>query len=264
MFTFKTARRAIIALFLIALFSNSNAQSRYFANMYLTYTPAQGEFEFEFWQNAKLGKETGYYHQWISQIECEYGLTDRLTTSLYFNFLQQKSSGNLFESKPLQFSTASIEFRYRLTEQGEYFIDPALYFECLYHKDYQTYEPKLLFTKRMGRFISAMNIGAEIEKVSGKSTLDADFEVTLGLAYDLNSNIALGMEFKHERAFEDLFEEEENNATFLGPTVNLNYEGVNLVLSFLAQINGNPSSVNHLELLSHEKYELRMVLGIEM
>ena len=58
----------------------------------------------------------------------------------------------------------SIEFRYRLTEIGKRFVDPAIYFEFEYGKNIIGYEPKILLSKKINDFTTVINLASEIEK----------------------------------------------------------------------------------------------------
>lgn len=258
--------RQILFLFILVLLTTtqSKADRRYFGRSYLTYTPLAKEVELEFWQTSRIGKSAGSFFSWQPQIEVEYGVTDRLVASVYMNFISEKSSNNNFSSTPLSFSAASLEFRYRLTNPEEYYIDPALYFELTYNKDAVEYEPKILLTKRFGKFISAVNIGGAFEKSINSSEMESEFEITAGVAYDLTNHFAFGLEFRNNRNFREFFEKEETQAVYLGPTLNYNTESVNVVLNFMAQINGSPATNGRLELLSHEKYEAKLLVGIEL
>ena len=131
----------------ITLFNNTFADRRYFGRSYLAYTLPKGAFEFELWNTGRIGKDMGYFYRFQPRFEFEYGVTDRLSASLYFNFDQTTAENNLFDSKSFGFSSSSIELRYRLTNPGEFFVDPALYFEFAYGGDELEYETKAIFSK---------------------------------------------------------------------------------------------------------------------
>lgn len=94
------------------------------------------------------------------------------------------------------------------------------------------------------------------------SKTESKFEITAGVAYELNSNMALGLEFRNHRNYKSIYEKEENQATFLGPTVSLFTDNLYLVINVLAQVSGSPSTKSNLDLAGHEKYEIRTILGI--
>lgn len=251
-------------ILILAFFNNTFADRRYFGRSYLAYTMPAGEFEFELWNTGRIGKDMGFFYRFQPRFEFEYGVTDRLSASLYFNFDQITSEGNAFGSKPLGFESTSIELRYRLTNPNEIFVDPALYFEFAYGGDKIDYESKAIFSKRLGNFIGVLNLSSEIEREVIEEENESAFEITGGLMYDVNPNFAFGFEFRNDRGYEGIYDEEESQATFLGPTVNLQTESFYITFNFMTQVAGSPSTGNNLDLLHHEKFEFRTILGIEL
>ena len=250
-----------IALSLL-ISSSINADTKFFARSYSAYTLPAKALEFEFWQTGRIGKGAGYYYRWQPRFEVEYGVTDRLTASMYFNFNEVKSSGNTFAPKSFGVSTTSFEFRYRLSSPDEYFVDPALYFEFGYGGDKIFYEPKILLSKRFGKVSTVLNLISEIERAPMSSKTESKFEITAGIAYELNSNIAVGLEFRNHRNYKSIYEREENQATYIGPTISFFTEKMYFVVNLLAQVSGSPTTKNSLDLAGHEKYEIRTILGI--
>lgn len=253
-------------VFILSILSinNSFADRRYFGRSYLANTLPKGAFELELWNTGRIERQSGFYYRFQPRVEFEYGITDRLTTSLYLNFNQVESEDNNFSSNSLGFSSTSIELRYRLTEIGQTFVDPALYFEFAYGGDELEYESKLILSRRFGNFISAMNINSEIEREIIDKEIESVFEFTGGIMYELSPSIALGIEFRNHRIFEDIYKSEEAQATFLGPSINIQTNSFFIVFNFLRQIDGSPESKNSLDLVHHEKYEFRTILGIEL
>ena len=239
-----------------------HADDKKFARSYTSYTLPANALELEIWQTGRIDKGMGYYYRWQPRFEIEYGVTDRFTTSMYLNFNEVKSSENSIPSKPLSLSTTSFEFRYRLSNPGEYFIDPAFYFELSYGGDKIEYEPKILLTKQFDRFISVMNLVSEIEKNFPEKETESAFELTLGLSYEVNKNLSVGLEFRNDRNYKEIYEKEENQASFIGPTVSYHSNKLYFVVNFLTQISGGSIAKNNLDLIGHEKYEIRTILGI--
>ncbi|HMU43111.1 MAG TPA: hypothetical protein PKA80_07410 [Ignavibacteriaceae bacterium] len=264
MFNYKSLKFLFILVTVLGVSSNTFADRKYFARSYMAYTLPQRALEIEVWNTMRLGKTDGFYYRQQPRFEIEYGATDRLTTSLYFNFNQVTASENQFSNKPLEFSSSAIELRYRLTNPDEYFVDPALYFEFSYGGAEIEYEPKILLSKRTGDFVSVVNIIAEIERKIIDSEHESKFEITAGVAYEVSNNIALGLEFRNHRNYSDIFDEEENQASFLGPTLNIQTEELYFTINFLKQFGGSPATKNSLDLNGHEDYEIRTILGITL
>ncbi len=262
----KLVKSIFLSLFLFLLFSSGNirADKKYFGRSYTSYTLPAGALELELWQTGRLDKGIGNYYRWQPRFEVEYGITDRLTGSMYLNFNEVKSANSTIAPEPFSLSNTSFEFRYRLSNQGEYFVDPALYFEFGYSGEEISYEPKILLTKRIDKFISVLNINSEIERSPSKNETESSLEFTAGLAYELSNHVSLGLEFRNHRNYENIFDEEENQASFVGPTISFQGERFYFVVNFLAQVGGSPATVNNLDLGGHEKYEIRTILGIEL
>ena len=260
----KTVKIFLFFVLILTFSTSSYADRRYFGWSYTAYTLPQSALELEVWNTWSIGKEMGYYYQFQPRFEFEYGVLDRLTASLYFNFDQIKTDGNSFEPKSFTFNSTSVELRYRFTEQNEIFIDPALYFEFAYGGDEIEYEAKALFSKRINNLITVLNINGEIEREVIESETESKFEVTAGAMYEIIPSLALGLEFRNHREYEEIFEEEEYQASFLGPTINIQTKSFYLTMSFLAQISGSPATSGNLELIGHEKYEFRTILGIDL
>ncbi len=254
----------LVFLLIIVLFNDTFADRRYFGRSYLAYTLPKGAFEFELWNTGRIGKDEGFFYRFQPRFEFEYGVTDRLSASLYFNFDQITSEDNLFDSKSFGFSSTSLELRYRLTNPNEIFVDPALYFEFAYGGDEIEYESKAIFSKRFDNFVGVLNVSSEIESEVIEGVNESAFEVTGGIMYDVNPNFSIGLELRNHRGYEGIYEEEESEASFLGPTVNLQTESFYITFNFLAQVAGSPSTGNNLDLLHHEKFEFRTILGIEL
>lgn len=254
----------LILFLMLFIPNNLKADKKPFARSYTSYTLPARAFELEVWQTGILGKGMGNYSRWKPRIEFEYGITDRLTGSMYLNFNQINSSGNNFQSKPFSLTTTSFEFRYRLSNPSEYFVDPALYFELGYGGDVVKYEPKILLTKRFDDFITVINLNSEIERNIAESENESVFELTAGIAYEINNNISFGLEFRNDRKYKDIYSNELNQASYLGPTVSFQTEQFYFVINLLVQVEGSPASQSNLDLIGHEKYEVRTILGIEL
>ncbi len=188
----------IYFIFILILLSINNlmADRRYFGRSYLAYTLPSGGFELEVWNTGRIGKDMGYYYRFQPRFEFEYGVTDRLSASLYFNFDQVTSEQNSFESKSFGFSSSSVELRYRLTNPGEIFVDPALYFEFAYGGDELEYESKIILSRRFDNFITTLNINSEIEREVVDNENESAFELTGGVMYEVSPIVALGLEFR--------------------------------------------------------------------
>ena len=247
------------------LFTGSiQADRKYFGRSYLANTLPAKAFEFELWNTARIDKSVGFYYRFQPRMEFEYGITDRLTTSLYMNFNSTQIEDATISRKEFAFDGTAVELRYRLTELGEYIVDPAVYFELTYSGSEVEYESKLILSKRVGNIISALNITSEISRDVVASKHEAKFEITGGLGYDVTQTVSLGLEFKNHSNFDNIYDKKENSALFIGPTINILTEKFYFTFNILAQVTGSPVSKSGLDLNGHEKYEIRTILGIEL
>lgn len=257
--------KKVIFLMLLAVlltFQFSKADRRPFARSYTSYTLPAKALELELWNTGKFEKDSGYFYRWQPRIEFEYGVTDKLTAAIYFNFDETRTLNNSYRSKSFSFSSFSIDFRYRLFDIGEYFVDPAVYGEIYFGGDKVKYEPKVFLTKRVNDFIGVVNLVSEIERSIPTSTTESKFEVTGGVAYEMNSNYAFGFEFRLHQNYSKIYDTKKNQAFFVGPTISLQTERFYLTANFLTQVSGTPNRSSNLDLIGHEKYEFRTILGI--
>lgn len=250
----------IITFYATAVFPDG----KHFARSYMANTMEKSELELEFLNTARIGKMSGFYYNYKPQFEVEYGVTDDLTASFYFNFEQTTVSGNSFENENFGFESNSLEFRYRLSEIGENFIDPALYFEFEYGGKIIAYEPKIILSKNYNNWNGVINISSEFERDIVNSSQKTNIELTGGVIYDVSSGFGFGIEFMNHRILNDIFGGQEGQATFLGPTFNYFGDEFNFTINIMRQISGSPISKNGMELLHHEVYEVKTILEIEL
>ncbi|MFA6599129.1 MAG: hypothetical protein WCS69_15505 [Ignavibacteriaceae bacterium] len=251
-------------LFILCLSTFTHADRRYFGRSYLANTLPAKAFEFELWNTARIGKADGYFYRFQPRMEFEYGITDRLTTSFYMNFDSQQIENSTTSSKEFGFDGTAIEFRYRLTELGEYMVDPAVYFELTYAGSEVEYESKFILSKRIENIIVALNLTGEIGRDVIANKHKTSFELTGGMGYDITPTFAAGLEFKNHSNFDNIYGEKVNSALFVGPTINLQAEKFYFTFNFLAQVSGTHASGSGLDLNGHEKYEFRTILGVEL
>lgn len=259
-------KKSIFFAIIFVLLSQITLQAdrRYFARSYTSYTLPAGALELEIWNTGKFVKDDGYFYRWQPRVEFEYGITDKFTAAIYFNFDETRTKNNSYPSKSFSFVATSFELRYRLFEIGEYFIDPALYGEFYFGGDKIKYEPKIFLTKRIQNFIGALNVNSEIEEYVADQKTESKFEITGGFAYEMNSNFSAGIELRQHFNFSNIYETKKNQALFLGPTLNIQTEKFYFTINFLTQISGTPQGHQNLDLKGHEKFEVRTILGIEL
>lgn len=200
----------VVALFGAAL----PAQSRDF-KVYPYNTLSEGEVEVVYWWDyfVRSDKDYDYFRETLDKeglqrhtFEIEYGITDRWTVAAYADF--EKPKGGDFE----YVQARAVVARYRFFEQGERFLDGAIYIE--YYLPYKKYrdsekiETRVILEKDLGPVAIILNPIFD-KKISGKTVCLGDvcesdvgegmeFEYAAGLYYRATPWLTPGLEFYGE------------------------------------------------------------------
>lgn len=163
-------------------------------------TAAEGQVEVAYWYTRILQSEVPYnfFGQTVNKeglsqhsIELEYGVTDRWMISGYLDF-ESHPAGNL---EYAQFRT--VFSRYRLFEQGERFVDTAIYVEYyIPHASSQRdekFETRLILEKTLVPFVIRLN--PIIEKALSGADVEegVELEYAAGLYAPING-LRVGLE----------------------------------------------------------------------
>lgn len=219
-------RGASLAIVLVAVVvgatGRAEADRRIFGYTYPYMTLPQGGFEIEHYLDARFQElddpgttaiEDDYEVDWEHQVEAEYGITDHWDFGFY----------NVFRQKPfsdLSYRGVKLRTRYRFAEEGEWFIDPAVYCEVGYKFDEVELEQRLILGKWIGSVEIALNLKFEEEfVVKGGDEIEFAFVPSLGVGYHFNENWAIGLEYLGELVLED--GKYEHFAHYVGPTLSL-------------------------------------------
>ena len=190
----------IVAWLVIAL----PAQARDF-KVYPYKTPSEGEVELVYWWDyfIKSDQTYDYFGDVLNKeglqrhsLEIEYGLTDHWTVSAYADFEKPKDG----DFKYVQ--ARAVVTRYRFFEQGERFLDGAIYVE--YYLPYQRYrdgekvETRVILQKDLGPVSVILNPIFD-KKISGTDVNEGmEFEYAAGLYVRATSWLTPGLEFYGE------------------------------------------------------------------
>jgi hypothetical protein len=254
--TWKAGRYAVFAL-AAGLAASARAGESPFGYLYVTDTHPKGAFEFEQWATYRKEKVQRDYGLAQYRSEIEYGVTDRLQASLYWNAYSVNAHANnsLGETSgpyvpenvdkqsryKRRFASDgwSAEFIYRLLSPYSDPIGLALYVEPSFGKFANELETKLILQKNFldDQLVTAYNLtlSPEWEKKSGDPAADpasADFgarteKVTelihsLGISYRFAPGWFAGLEARnhHEYSGHSLSgRNREFTAWNAGPTV---------------------------------------------
>ena len=202
---------SLIALGL-AFTSVASATERRFADSYETTTAPAGMVEVE--ETIQWEKGSGLDSFKFRQ-EVEFGITDRFQLAVYiYDFEHARESG----IRSTKWAGSGIEAIYQLTDPNKSFFGSALYGEALMSDTELELEGKLLLQKNLGPLTLVYNGAVEAHWEDRYTHQVGVLEQTLGLSYQLHPSFSVGVEAKHEVAFDD-WSHSGGNAVFVGPNV---------------------------------------------
>jgi hypothetical protein len=178
-----------------SLAGEARADRRAYAETYEAVTAPKGELDVELWNtysdegevsNGPPGR--GYR----GMIELEYGLTNRWDVALY-NLFDATSDGS-----GTGWGGLKVETRYRLSQPGDWVVDPVIYFEYQYlrHGDARhKAEVKLIVAKDVARWNFAVNLAGEVERLVDDAGYVPELEYAAGVSRELfGPTLKLGVE----------------------------------------------------------------------
>jgi hypothetical protein len=170
--------------------SAARADRRYYGETYNQTTSAPGGVDIEPWTTLVQPRASSGERQfWQHQLELETGITSRWDVALYNVF--QYVQGDTFK-----YQATKVETRYRLSDYGEWFVDPVLYFEA--RKEWIEDKPwalegKLIVAKDIGPLNVSLNGLYEIEFPSGGGR-EHELGYAAGASYELAPWVRVGGE----------------------------------------------------------------------
>lgn len=202
--------------------NDARADRRIFGYTYPYMTLPEGGFELEHYLDARFQKmddpstpneiEDDFEVDWEHQVEAEYGITDHWDFGFY----------NVFRQKPFEsfeFRGVKLRSRYRFAEQGELFIDPAVYLEVAYKFDEVEVEQRLILGKMFGPVEVALNLKLEQEFKLEDNEFELGFNPTLGVGYHFDEHWSLALEYYGDMKVEH--GEVEHFTSYLGPALSV-------------------------------------------
>lgn len=182
-----------VMLVLVLLGVNSaKGDRRSYVWTYEYQTMPKGESEVEYYLTTKVPDLHNYGNNntWESQLEYEYGVTDRWDVSVYQRWKQTNSDS---EDK-FEYTGTKLRTRYRLGEKGMYPLDTLLYLEYIRpdsSNEAEIMEGKVIIAKDFGKFNIAYN---QILKVGINNNGGNENEYALGMGYEFNPRWKVGLE----------------------------------------------------------------------
>jgi hypothetical protein len=195
-------RQSWLAVALVLL-AAASADARGF-KVYSYSTPDQGESELVLWWDMVLDSDAPYpyFGETLEKdglqrysLEAEYGVTDRWTLAAYADF--DKPRGGAFE----YVQARAVVTRYRFFEQGERFLDGAIYFEYYlpYHKyaESEHLETRVILQKDVALWSFILNPLFD-KNVSGEVDEGLELEYAAAIYYRIARGVTPGLEFYGE------------------------------------------------------------------
>jgi hypothetical protein len=268
----KLNRCLLAGVLTVSALVGSRADERRFTYTYEPETPIAGALEFENWVTLGAGRNStvgqNNYNQWDLRQELEHGVTDRYAVGLYLNeratsFQTPDTGAN---ESSFDWKGVSLENRYNLLNPAEHAVGLTLYLEGTCSGEEAEVEEKVILGQRYGDWKWAFNLIHGTEWEDNLSTIEGELGASCGLARDLGKHWSVGLELRSETLLPD-YNEVESTALFLGPVVSYRQEKWWVALTVMPQIygwnkdssqDGNP----HLELVDHEKLNVRLLFGI--
>lgn len=217
----------------------AQADRKIFGFVYPYMTLPKGGLELEYyldmglngWDDKSTPTDENKWTEvdWRHQIEFEFGITDHLDFGFY-NVFQQKPYGNF------EYEGVKLRTRYRFSEKGALPIDPALYFEVAYFGDEMKFEEMLILAKDIGKIETALNLKFEQELTLDSGKIEHEFIPTVGVGYNFNKHVTLGLEYYGKLKFEkgDI----KYFINYLGPTLSITLGRFYWTLAFQPQLGG--------------------------
>jgi hypothetical protein len=262
----------LLALSTLAI--HSHADERRFTYSYEPETQLAGAVEFENWitlgsqRNSAVGQDN--YNQWDLRQELEFGVTDRYTIGLYLNEQSQsfKDPATGANQSSFDWEGISIENRFNVLNPAEHAIGLTLYVEGRYSGQEAEIEEKIIIGQRHGDWKWAFNLGQATEWENNLSEREGELEASFGLARDLSKRWSLGLEVVGDTLIPG-YQEFENAAFFVGPVLSYRQDRWWAALTVLPQVYGwNRDFAQdrnaHFELADHERYNIRLLFGIDL
>jgi len=258
----KRVLQAVLGIVVSA--ATAAASERHFTYAYESGVLRPGGREIEPWNTFRLGK-TDFYSELDTRLEAELGLTDRLQTALYLNLEAVAADGPLGRTSSTALQGISSEWKIKLSDPVADRAGVALYGELSAGPSEMELEGKLILDKRVGRLLGAVNLVAEKEWRFEEAGTEGETSLELDAAacWFLTPRLTAGLELRSHTVLPP-GEEKTRSALFLGPTVSYAREGWWVAASVLPQVRALAgASDGHLDLVEHERVEVRILFGLE-
>ena len=268
--------RSLIAssLFIAITFSTIYAQDRHFAWSYDSPSLPKGSVDFEVWNTYNFGRKGYSYSNLDQKLELEYGLSDKIQTSIYIN-ANHTAVGPQDTTQALEFVRSSSfsfsnSWKFYISNPFKHKFGFSGYFEYYLAQGEVELEAKFILDKITEKNWYVLNSTLEsgIEKVFTKSNgaikseieNDYEWENNLGFMHHFKPTLGLGLEFRNVNAIQEgkwLY-----SACYIGPSLFIGGEKYFLIFNFMPQFANLTGNNKPLELSNQERFNLRVLAGV--
>ena len=247
----------------------SRANERRFTYTYESGVLSPGQHEVEFWSTWRGGR-ANFYSRFDHRVEYEFGVTDRLMSSLYVNWKkisQMDPTDHNSTTTEQSFDGVSSEWKYKLLDPVADALGLALYQEYTFNNDEFEWENKLILDKKIGNTLLAYNATVEPEWEFGPGHRDYEIGVenTLGVTQFLSPKFSAGLELRNYNEIKKDSTGFEHSALFIGPVVSYSHEQWWITATFLKQLPALKKSLENPQdkyvLDEHEKTNIRILVS---
>jgi hypothetical protein len=253
-------RNAAAALLAVVVAAPALASERTLTWEYDTNVLPWGSKELELWTTGRFGHPEGY-SAFDNREELEFGLGDNWQTSLYVNFGTVYDYGNLKTNW-----TISNEWKWKLMDPVADIFGLALYAEFTVGPSEEELEGKLIFDKRFGKLLLALNLIGEYEweNLYPGWLHEQQLEAAFGAEYAVGAGFHIGLESRVNAVWEG-GTGFAGGAVFVGPVVSYVRSTWWVALSVMPQVAGfGTGTVDGLELDEHERINIRLLAGFDL
>jgi hypothetical protein len=268
-------RRALprrLALSLVLLTGSAAASERAFAYTYESQVRAPGSTELAPWTTFSVGRQR-YYSELAGRLELEHGFAPHLQAALYWNFAARTQdvvvddlTGKLARISSSEFSGASLELQYQLSDAAADALGSALYLETTLGPRQSDLELRVIIDRSVGRWLVAANVGGRCQltplRTDDGSELEAALllEPQLAVRYALPGGLGAGLELRAPIAVAG---DSDSASLFGGPVISWADRSAWATLGALPQLLAfaGKSPGSRLDLDEHERLEVRLIAG---